>query len=260
MMHSEACNRCRTRPCGGRWRPASISAVPPAGVYFVKFSLMAWMAGLLDVVRRREIGFARAEIDDVDSFAPKLVGIGHDLHGGGNADGRDAIRDVLLSWLVSCLFLLLSEALAQPLLNRRRNQPGDIAAQTDHFLHQFRTDEGELLAGQQENGFQLAAAGGGSSAPSAVRIRNPRSRGCRAESRARLCSAHSRPAARRRNRPRHSCKAPRTSVSICMRSSTLKSGAFASFRRIATISRSQSREPRSITSRWPLVIGSNDPG
>ena len=45
-----------------------------------------------------------------------------------------------------------------------------------------------------------------------------------------------------------------------MRSSTLKSGALASLRRMDTISRSKSREPRSITSRWPLVIGSNDPG
>ena len=67
------------------------SAVPPAGVYLVKFALIAANGRLLDVVGRREIGFAGAEVDHVDSLAPKLVGVGHDLHGGGNADRGDAI-------------------------------------------------------------------------------------------------------------------------------------------------------------------------
>ena len=46
---------------------------------------------LLDVVGRREIGFAGAEIHHVDAFAAKLVGIGGDFHCRGLADERDAV-------------------------------------------------------------------------------------------------------------------------------------------------------------------------
>ena len=45
--------------------------------------------GLLDVVGRREVGLARAEIDDVDAFAAKPVGIGGDFHRRRFADERD---------------------------------------------------------------------------------------------------------------------------------------------------------------------------
>src|SRR5579883_3180472 len=54
--------------------------------------------------------------------------------------------------------------------------------------------------------------------------------------------------------------APTTSRSISIRSSTEKSGRFASFRRMETISRSNIREPRWIRSRCPLVMGSKEPG
>src|SRR5260370_1223959 len=45
-----------------------------------------------------------------------------------------------------------------------------------------------------------------------------------------------------------------TSRSISIRSSTENSGAFASFSRIATTSRPKIRDPRSITSRGPLLL------
>ena len=49
-------------------------------------------------------------------------------------------------------------------------------------------------------------------------------------------------------------------AAISMRSSTLNNGSFSSLSRIETISRSKSLEPRSIKSRCPLVMGSNEPG
>jgi hypothetical protein len=53
---------------------------------------------------------------------------------------------------------------------------------------------------------------------------------------------------------------PTISRIISIRSSTEKSGFFASFSRIATITRSASRRARNRTSRWPLVKGSKEPG
>ena len=47
--------------------------------------------GRLDVVGRREIRLAGAEIHDVDAFAAEAVGFGGDFHGGGFADARDAL-------------------------------------------------------------------------------------------------------------------------------------------------------------------------
>ena len=49
--------------------------------------------GLLDVVRRREIGLAGAEIHHVDALRAQFLRVGRHLHGGGNADRRDAVCD-----------------------------------------------------------------------------------------------------------------------------------------------------------------------
>src|SRR6185312_5581590 len=53
---------------------------------------------------------------------------------------------------------------------------------------------------------------------------------------------------------------PRLSRSICILSAMVNSGCLASFWRIATITRLNIFEPRSMTSRCPEVIGSNEPG
>jgi exopolyphosphatase/pppGpp-phosphohydrolase len=37
---------------------------------------------------------------------------------------------------------------SQSFLDSRRNQAGDVAAEAEDFLHQFRADEGELLSGE----------------------------------------------------------------------------------------------------------------
>jgi TolA-binding protein len=51
-----------------------------------------------------------------------------------------------------------------------------------------------------------------------------------------------------------------TSFSMSPRSSTLKNGCFSGLTRIAMMTSSNSLQPRSIISRWPLVTGSNEPG
>ena len=76
----------------------------------------------------------------------------------------------------------------------------------------------------------------------------------------RLRAPHGPPAARRTNPPPRSDKRAPLRAAFPSALPREKSGCFASFRRIETISRSNIREPRWIRSRWPLVIGSNDPG
>ena len=58
------------------------SCVPPAGVYFVKLSLMARIAACLMLSGVGKVRLSGAEIDDVDAFAAKTVGVGGHLHGG----------------------------------------------------------------------------------------------------------------------------------------------------------------------------------
>jgi hypothetical protein len=53
----------------------------------VKFFERASNRRVLDVIRGGKVGFAGPEIDYVDSVAPHLVGVGGDLHGGGDRDG-----------------------------------------------------------------------------------------------------------------------------------------------------------------------------
>jgi hypothetical protein len=47
---------------------------------------------------------------------------------------------------------------------------------------------------------------------------------------------------------------------IWTRSAALNSGVFASLASTATTMRSNRRDPRSMMSTWPLVMGSNEPG
>src|SRR5512138_2869488 len=47
---------------------------------------------------------------------------------------------------------------------------------------------------------------------------------------------------------------------IATRSSTVNSGCFSTFTRMAIRTRSNTRRPRSTMSRWPFVIGSKEPG
>ena len=49
--------------------------------------------GLLDVLGRREIRLADAEVDDVDALGLHGLGLGRDLQGGGGADALDFFRD-----------------------------------------------------------------------------------------------------------------------------------------------------------------------
>ena len=47
---------------------------------------------VLDVLRRREVGLAGAEIHDINTLLAQLVGLGHHRHGGGGLDAIDAFR------------------------------------------------------------------------------------------------------------------------------------------------------------------------
>ena len=49
--------------------------------------------GVFDVLRRREVRLARAEIDHVDSLRAQLVGLGHHRHGGGGLDAVDSFGE-----------------------------------------------------------------------------------------------------------------------------------------------------------------------
>jgi hypothetical protein len=44
------------------------------------------------------------------------------------------------------------------------------------------------------------------------------------------------------------------------RSSTVNSGCFSGFTRMAIVTSSNTLRPRAMMSRWPFVIGSNEPG
>ena len=47
---------------------------------------------LLDVVRRREVGLARAEVDYIDALRAQLLRVRRHFHGGRYADGRYPLR------------------------------------------------------------------------------------------------------------------------------------------------------------------------
>ena len=48
--------------------------------------------GILDVLRRGKMRFARAEIHDVNALLAQLVGFGHHCHGGRGLDAVDSFR------------------------------------------------------------------------------------------------------------------------------------------------------------------------
>jgi hypothetical protein len=64
--------------------------VPPTAVYLVKPGVDRGDGGILDVLRRVEIGLADAKTDDVVALGLQLRGARGDRQGGGGLDVLDA--------------------------------------------------------------------------------------------------------------------------------------------------------------------------
>src|SRR5947209_7134386 len=133
------------------------SAVPPAAVYFVKFCSSARMAACLML----------SGVGKSGSPAPKSTTSTPSARSRSASCATFKVDDTLMEEIrsaiglaVACITLGLrpftfgfGNTPPQPLLDRRRDEPRNIAAEAENFLHQARADEGVGFVGHHKNGF-----------------------------------------------------------------------------------------------------------
>ena len=216
--------------------------MPADGVYFVKFASMRRVRRRLDVLGRREVGLAGAQVDDVDALPAQPIGFGGDPQRRRRRDARHSAAErhalrVPASRIAQAGLL----AAASRSSTTGGTRPRHFAAEPEHFLDQPRAGVGVLLGRHQEHRFEIVIE-------TPVHQRHLElvlEVGDRAqaadERRARPSAARSRRAARRRCRPRRSAGSRNTSRIIATRSSTVNSGVLSALISTATMTRSKMR-------------------
>ena len=126
--------------------------------------------GILDVLRRGKMRFARAEIHDINALLAQLVGFGYHRHGGRGLDAVNSFREsegrnCFRNWSHArfpVLVLLASFSLirgiklfSEPLFHHFRHQVLDRSAEFCHLAHQPGTQVGVLFGRHHENCFQV---------------------------------------------------------------------------------------------------------
>ena len=129
--------------------------MPADGVYFVKFASMRRVRRSLDVLGRRKVGLAGAQIDDIDALAAQAIGLGRDAQRRRGGDPRHAAAERHAFRGPASRIAQAGLLLPQAFFDHRRHQAADLAAEPEHFLDQARARVGVLLGRHQKHGFEI---------------------------------------------------------------------------------------------------------
>src|SRR4051794_18270195 len=130
-----------------------VSAVPPAGVYLVKLASSAAIAARLML---SGVGKSGSPAEKSTTSTPSRRSLSASamtfmVDETLMREMRSAVEEGLF-----CVICLLRNLNSRPkaLLDEGRNQPQNIPAERDDFLHEPRADEGESFTSEKEDGFK----------------------------------------------------------------------------------------------------------